>query len=154
AALGMIAPRLHNWIVTNRATSRVVKRLAGFAPERSLPVLPRQTVRRWYAENARHCRAGSPDPAGLLGGNRRTAGSGDSALQTHRRVHLFCDEFTNFHDAEIGVNAVRLLERLGYEVVIPEHVDSGRAQLSKGFVREARRLAIENVKRLAPVITD
>ncbi|HYD83090.1 MAG TPA: FAD-linked oxidase C-terminal domain-containing protein, partial [Opitutus sp.] len=145
-ALGMVAPRLHNWIVTNAATSSVVKRLAGFALERSLPELPRQTLRRWYAER-------SDRRAGFSPLRNRSEGGLKPALRG-RRVHLFCDEFTNFHDAEIGMKAVRLLERLGYEVVIPEHVDSGRAQFSKGFLREAQRLAIENVKRLAPVITD
>ena len=49
---------------------------------------------------------------------------------------------------------MRLLERLGYEVVIPAHVDSGRAQFSKGFLRDAQRLAIRNVELLAPVVTD
>ena len=47
-----------------------------------------------------------------------------------------------------------MLEALGYEVVIPAHVDSGRAQFSKGLVREARNLATRNVELLAPVITD
>ena len=134
AALGALAPRLHNWLVTQRATSRVVKRLAGFAEERSLPVLPATTLRRWAA-GRKESRAGlRPAPLG--------------------RVYLFCDEFTNFHDAEIGIKAVRLLERLGYEVVIPAHVDSGRAQFSKGFLRDAQRLAIRNVELLAPVVTD
>jgi Fe-S oxidoreductase len=48
---------------------------------------------------------------------------------------------------------VELLERLGWEVVIPEHVDSGRAQFSKGLVREARDLAARNVELLASVVT-
>ncbi|MFO0423683.1 MAG: (Fe-S)-binding protein, partial [Planctomycetia bacterium] len=67
---------------------------------------------------------------------------------------LFCDEFTDTLDAPIGIKALELLEALGYEVVIPAHVDSGRAQFSKGLVREARDLAVRNVERLAPVITD
>jgi Fe-S oxidoreductase len=69
-------------------------------------------------------------------------------------VHLFCDEFTDTLDAPIGIQAVELLEALGYRVVIPRHVDSGRAQFSKGLVREARTLAAENVRLLADVVTD
>jgi Fe-S oxidoreductase len=69
-------------------------------------------------------------------------------------VHLFCDEFTDTLDAPIGIKAVELLEALGYEVVIPRHADSGRAQLSKGLVREARVLATRNVEWLEPVVTD
>jgi Fe-S oxidoreductase len=82
-----------------------------------------------------------------------TAGAGNPALQSSRRVYLFCDEFTNYHDADIGIKAIELLQRLGYEVVIPRHVDSGRAQLSKGFVRAARRLAIRNVELLSPLVS-
>ena len=69
------------------------------------------------------------------------------------RVFLFCDEFTNFNDEDVGIKAVRLLNRLGYEVIIPNHVDSGRAQISKGLLREAQRLAIRNVELLKDVVT-
>jgi Fe-S oxidoreductase len=69
-------------------------------------------------------------------------------------VHLFCDEFTDTLDAPVGIKAVELLEALGYEVVIPRHADSGRAQLSKGLVREARGLAVRNVELLADIVTD
>ena len=48
---------------------------------------------------------------------------------------------------------MRLLNRLGYEVVIPRHVDSGRAQISKGLLRDAQRLAIRNVELLKDVVT-
>ena len=68
-------------------------------------------------------------------------------------MFLFCDEFTNYNDTTMGIKAVQLLNRLGYEVIIPQHVDSGRAQFSKGLVRAAQKLAIRNVELLAPVVT-
>jgi Fe-S oxidoreductase len=83
--------------------------------------------------------------------HRRHANRGNSF--PNGRVFLFCDEFTNFNDAEIGIKAVRLLNHLGYQVIIPEHVDSGRAQISKGLLRDAQRLAIRNVELLKDVIT-
>ncbi len=129
--IAALAPELHNRLVAHRLLGRWLKRLARFAPQRSLPLLPATTLRHWHAREANR---GGPFPRG--------------------RVHLFCDEFTNFHDADAGIKAVRLLNRLGYKVIIPEQVDSGRAQLSKGFVRAAQRLAIGNVERLAPRITD
>ena len=69
-------------------------------------------------------------------------------------MYLFCDEFTNYNDTTIGIQAVELLNRLGYEVVIPEHVESGRAHFSKGLVREARKFAIRNVELLKEVVTE
>ena len=41
----------------------------------------------------------------------------------------------------------------GYEVDIPRHVDSGRAQISKGLLRDAQRFAIRNVELLKDVVT-
>jgi Fe-S oxidoreductase len=80
--------------------------------------------------------------------------SHDSSATRNGRVHLFVDEFTDTLDMPLGIKAVELLEALGYEVVVPRHVDSGRAQLSKGLVREARDLATRNVELLADIITD
>ncbi|QYM78467.1 FAD-binding protein [Horticoccus luteus] len=132
-AWASLAPGLFNWTVTNAVTSRWVKKIARFAPERSIPKLHHTTLRRWHAKHANKAGAASSFPQG--------------------RVYLFCDEFTNYNDTEIGIKAVQLLNRLGYEVVIPQHVDSGRAQLSKGLVRAAQKLAIRNVELLAPVVS-
>ena len=123
-------PWLYNFVVQTPALARIMKRQAGFAAGRSLPTLPGTTLSGWFR---RHTPAAT---AGRVG-----------------RVHLFCDEFTDTLDAPIGIAAVRLLEALGYEVVIPQHGESGRACFSKGLVRRARDLAIRNVELLADVIT-
>jgi Fe-S oxidoreductase len=67
---------------------------------------------------------------------------------------LFADEFTNYLDTEIGKKCILLLEALGYEVVIPEHLESARSYLSKGLLYEARQIAIENVSRLSKIISE
>ncbi len=46
-----------------------------------------------------------------------------------------------------------LLEKLGYQVIIPEHEESGRAWLSKGFLRKAKKIANKNIALLSPLIT-
>jgi FAD/FMN-containing dehydrogenase/Fe-S oxidoreductase len=127
-----LAPSLYNWAVTTPAVAVLIKRLSGFALRRSLPTLHRTTVTAWHARHA----------------NPR------SRSYPNGRVHLFCDEFTNYNDAEIGIKAVELLNRLGYEVIIPPHGESGRAHFSKGLVRRARELAIRNVEQLNGVVTD
>ena len=66
---------------------------------------------------------------------------------------LFADEFTNFNDAQVGIKFIRLLDRLGYRVVIPEHYESGRAAISKGMLKRARRLAIRNVKAFKDLVS-
>jgi FAD/FMN-containing dehydrogenase/Fe-S oxidoreductase len=125
-----LAPWAYNFAVTAPGVSGLVKRMLGFAPARSLPRLPATSLRRWWR------RRGGTRGSGRLG-----------------RVHFYADEFTDTLDADVGIKAVELLERLGWEVVIPEQVDSGRAQFSKGLVREARDLAARNVELLAGVVS-
>ena len=99
-------------------------------PGRSIPKLNKIPLRRWHRL---HANKNGPFANG--------------------RVLLFCDEFTNFNDAEVGIKTVQLLNRLGYEVIIPRHVDSGRAQISKGLLRDAAKLATRNVELLKDVVT-
>jgi FAD/FMN-containing dehydrogenase/Fe-S oxidoreductase len=135
--LASLWPAAYNWAIAQPDVSRWIKRIAGFHPRRSLPELAPVTLREWHAKNA-----------------NKTA-SADSSANTfaHGRVYLFCDEFTNYNDADAGIAAIELLNRLGYEVVIPEHVDSGRAHFSKGLVRDAQRLAVRNVELLHEIVT-
>jgi FAD/FMN-containing dehydrogenase/Fe-S oxidoreductase len=129
-ALASIAPGVFNFLVTNATTASLFKRFAGFAQGRSMPKLNKIPLRRWHQI---HANKNGPFPNG--------------------RVFLFCDEFTNFNDEDVGIKAVRLLNRLGYEVVIPKHFDSGRAQISKGLLRDAQRLAMRNVELLKDVVS-
>lgn len=129
--LASLAPALYNWCVTTPLIADKLKRLAGFAAARSLPLLHGITLASWHRRHA------NPPSLAYPSG----------------RVHLFCDEFTNFNDTHVGIKAVQLLNRLGYFVTIPAHVESGRAQLSKGMIRDARRLAIRNIELLSEVAT-
>ena len=67
-------------------------------------------------------------------------------------MYLFCDEFTNFNDTEIGIKSILLLEKLGYEVIIPPHEESGRAWLSKGLIRAAKKIANKNISLLSKIV--
>ena len=127
AKLGALFPGMYNFMMTNKITSKQVKKFSGFAVERSMPTMYKMTLRKWL----------SPRP--LKGG---------------KRVYLFCDEFTNYNDTEIGIKAILLLEKLGYEVVIPKHEESGRAWLSKGLLRDAKKIAQKNVRMLSKVISE
>lgn len=130
SAVASYFPGVYNFFVTNRFTSVAFKKIVGFAPKRSLPPLSKTTLRRWIKKHP----APAPKP-------------------TQKRVYLFCDEFTNYNDAHIGIKAVRLLRGLGYDVVIPEHVESGRAFMSKGLLKKAKVIAEKNVLALKELIT-
>ncbi|NBW03315.1 MAG: FAD-binding oxidoreductase, partial [Cytophagia bacterium] len=132
AKLGSIAPSVYNFFMTNAITSSLIKRVAGFALKRSMPTLASQTFMSWYKSHQTEKKNNS------LG----------------RRVYLFADEFTNYNDAHIGITAVKLLEHLGYEVIVPKHIESGRTWLSKGLVRKAKVIANKNIELLGPIISD
>jgi Fe-S oxidoreductase len=123
--------------MTNNTISRWVKSFSGFAEKRSMPLLNKTTLKGWYKNH--------------LNKHAKEDGGGNSKRP---RVYLFCDEFTNFNDTEIGIKSVLLLERLGYEVVMPEHEESGRTWLSKGLLRKAQKIANKNISIFHPLITD
>ena len=45
----------------------------------------------------------------------------------------------------MGKDALNLLAKLRYKVLIIDHPESGRSQISKGFLSKAKELANENV---------
>jgi FAD/FMN-containing dehydrogenase/Fe-S oxidoreductase len=121
----MIWPALSNFFLSNKTTSSLAKKVLGVARERSLPLVNPTTLRRWYRKYGRKL-----EPAPPVKG----------------KVWFFCDEFTNYNDTEIGIQAIRLLNHLGYEVGMLDHPDSGRGHISKGLLEEARKMAMENVR--------
>jgi Fe-S oxidoreductase len=131
AQLASWLPGLYNAVLQTPVLRRLINRLLGFHPERSMPRLNAMPLRRWAAGRK---------PLAPL---RRKIG----------RVHFFCDEFTNYNDLDAGIAAVELLELLGYEVVFPDHQESGRAALSKGLLRRAKSFAEANVRLLSPVVS-
>ena len=134
-AMGAMIPWLFNFFAKNRLSSFLIKSVMGFASERSLPLLYKTTLREWYRNNKKT----------NFGRSEETGSKGT--------VNLFCDEFTNLNDTEIGIKAIRLLTSLGYKVHMPNHEESGRTYLSKGMLKEARKLANKNIGLLRNEVT-
>ncbi|WP_010516682.1 FAD-binding and (Fe-S)-binding domain-containing protein [Croceivirga radicis] len=70
-----------------------------------------------------------------------------------KKVVLFIDEFTKYLDVNVGKDAIVLLTKLGYQVQL-FYGDSGRTYLSKGFLKQAKRLAEKNTKILMPMVAN
>ncbi|HEX7756505.1 MAG TPA: FAD-linked oxidase C-terminal domain-containing protein [Niabella sp.] len=128
--MGIKLPFVYNAVAGNRFTSGIIKRIAGFAPKRSLPFVGKTTLRKWFQNY-----------------------SAQQPQQFDRMVCLFCDEFTNYNDVAIGKTTIQLLNALGYGVVLPEHEESGRTWLSKGLVRKAQEIISRNVQQLVRQVT-
>ena len=127
--LGMVAPWLYNAFVTAQFTSSLLKRILKFAPQRSIPRLYKITLKSWLYNN--------PD-----------------MNKCNRKVYLFADEFTNYMDVEIGIKFIKLLRTLGYEVIIPKHLESGRTEISKGLLKKAKKIAEKNILFLKDIVTE
>ena len=127
--LASYVPWAYNLVFETPALRKIANNIVGFHPERTMPLLAKETFLNWNKKRS------------------KTTG-------LSKKVYLFADEFTNYNDVEIGKKAVLLLEKLGYEVVIPKHVESGRPQLSKGLLDDAKALANKNVTMLKDIITE
>lgn len=125
--LGSIFPGLYNFFLKNSFISNIFKRILNIAKPRQLPLLNSITLNKWM--------------------NRYVKNITQSELN-NGTVYLFNDEFTNYNDTGIGIKAIKLLTKLGYNVKIPLHVESGRTFISKGLLRKARGLANKNINLL------
>lgn len=122
--------------LTNRVLkSKVFKKTLGFSLDRTLPEIQKETLSNWYKSNY----------PSILSNQKNKNG---------RKIHLFVDEFTNYQDVDLGKTFILFFSKLGYEIIIPNHLESGRAAISKGLVRKATHLAVKNVKILSEVVTE
>lgn len=122
--IGSIAPAITNLVLNTSFTKSVM----GIAQQRSVPKLASTTFSNWFAKQ--------------------------KIAQKQKMVYLFNDEFTNFYDIEIGKDAIFLLEKLGYEVKIVHHAESGRSFISKGFLKEAKKVCDQNIEIFKDKISD
>ena len=130
--LGHLVWPIYNLFASWQFSSNIIKRIINFSTERDIPTLSRVTMRKAVQRECRKYRGNA----------------------TKGRVYLFADEFTNFQEAEIGLTFAKLLLHLGYEVKIPKHVESGRAAISKGNLKLAKKFALKNVNLLKDKISE
>lgn len=122
---------LTNFALNGPLMSGISKRVLGVHPDRSLPKIHSNTLRKRYEK----LKLNNPELPKKI-------------------VHLFCDEFTNYNDPETGERAILLLQRLGYAVEILNHAESGRAAFSKGVLDHAKKCANTNVQIFSEIITE
>ncbi len=127
--LGSIFPFLTNIVLNNYITKKSI----GIATERSIPLLYKTTLEKWYHKNIKRIH---------------------NQQHNNGNIYLFCDEFTNFYDVEIGIDTVELLTKLGYKVLIIKHEESGRSAISKGFLDKAKIVIDKNIAIFKDLISE
>ncbi len=112
-----------NWANRLPPVRRMMESQAGIDSRRELPPFAAQTFVQWF-----RARGGSPDSVNRLG-----------------QVVLFPDTFTNYNHPELGRATVKVMETLGYQVILPDLRCCGRPMLSKGMLDKAKENAARNV---------
>lgn len=126
--IGCAMPTLSNLALRSFFFRRALLHLAGITPRRPLPRFAKQRFDEWFARRL------PPPASGPIRG----------------RVILWDDTFVRYYEPHIGVAAVRVLERAGFEVVLPQgRKCCGRPAFSQGNLELARRLGEHNLALLA-----
>lgn len=130
--LGRHIRPIYNFMATWKPSAAIIKRIVTFAPERSIPTLSKKTMKELVIKEQTHY----------------------NSTHAKKKVYLFADEFTNQQEAELGWTFAKLLMQLGYQVEIPHHLESGRAAISKGCLKRAKKLANDNVTRMSMIVSE
>ncbi len=125
-----VAP-LYNFFASFPPTSVLMKTIMGFAWKRSLPKVHFTSLIQWFQTYTKKI---------------------DQDKFPNGSVFLLADEFSNYNDVTIGQKTILLLNELGYGVKIPQNVISGRSFISKGMLKEAQKIANDNVLFLKDLI--
>lgn len=129
--LASTTPILANFTLSNKFTGALMKKALRVAAQRELPRIHSINLFNWYKRNYHQL----PKPEKVI-----------------KSVYLFVDEFTNYNDTPIGIIAIQLLRRLGYEVKVVKHEESGRSAISKGLLEKARKHADANVRIFSDLV--
>jgi FAD/FMN-containing dehydrogenase/Fe-S oxidoreductase len=126
ARAGSWLPRLSNFFTQTAGVRVIAKRMAGMTTDRELPRFARRTFRRMMARRR----------------TRKTSGP---------EVILWADTFNNYFHPGTLMAAAEVLERAGYQVVVPRRpLCCGRALYDYGMLDLARKLWEEILSALAP----
>jgi Fe-S oxidoreductase len=123
--LGCTMPALANAMLEFAPLRALMQKTLGISARRSLPHYAHQRFDRWFA--------------------RRKA----DAASSRGRVILWDDTFVRYHEPHIGIAAVKVLEALGFEVILPEgRRCCGRPAFSQGNLDKAADYGQHNIALL------
>ncbi|WP_431134310.1 FAD-binding and (Fe-S)-binding domain-containing protein [Psychroserpens mesophilus] len=127
-------PKMSNYLFQNTLVSKPVKSVLGIHKNRSLPLVSKSLKNQANFSN-----------------NIDNKNHHQNPIKT---VHMFVDEFTNYLESDIAIDAKVLLQSLNYKVLFINNLESGRSYLSKGFLEEAKAIANRNVNFLKGTVND
>ena len=128
ARVASFVPRLANAAFRLPILGTILKRIAGIAVQRKMPVFAQKTFKDWFFGNNHHRHEGKP-------------------------VMLWADTFNDHFHPEVAQAAVRVLEASGHRVLVPQaSICCGRPLYDYGMLDRAKRTLQEVLDALRPTI--
>ncbi|MBK8701113.1 MAG: FAD-binding protein [Saprospiraceae bacterium] len=101
-----------NLLLASRPVRKINQFIFGISAERKLPEYASQTLVSWYA--------------------------GQKIAEKERKVVLYADTYINYHETQMGKDAINLLQKCGYEVILADVGCCQRPLISNGFLKVAK----------------
>lgn len=118
-------------LVNAMASNRLFKILLfgmGITSKRTLPLLAKERFSTWFKKQRQ--------------------------VEQGKQVALFNDTYTEFYEPHIGKAAYKVLNALGYEVLLTNGACCGRPLISKGLLKEAKANALTHVQLLNLIVNE
>ena len=126
------APRIANALAKRPALASLAKKAGGIAPQRDIPSFAPKPLRR-LMDVRKH----------------------DARPDVGNRILLWTDSFTPAFDPELALDAIAVLEALGYRVELPQKmVCCGLTWVTTGQVSVAQKVIARSLERIRPWLED
>jgi FAD/FMN-containing dehydrogenase/Fe-S oxidoreductase len=146
--IGCAMPLLANRVLNYRPVRVAMEKTIGLSARRSLPHYTSERFDKWFAKRAV---AGAADPGHQSAVIARGYSSARNAPPRSRGpLILWDDTFVRYHEPHIGIAAAKVLEALGFKVLLPKNRRCcGRPAFSQGNLDAAAKVAKHNVDLLS-----
>ena len=104
-----------NFVQETKLFRVAMEKLAGFDRRRILPEYAPEPFYKWFEKK-----------------------ENNPFKNTQKKVVLFADTYLNFHEPNVGISALQLLNSCGYEVILANVGCCQRPKISHGFLRDAK----------------
>jgi len=121
--VGCFFAPLSNWVMRRKISKWAFDKFVGIDKRRDFPIFARQTFEKWFSKRAK--------------------------VTSPKKVVLFHDTYLNYNEPNVGIAVTDVLEKSGFEVILPDKKCCGKPMISKGMVKNMVKNAVYNVERLA-----
>ena len=127
---GLLSP-LINSVQHTQWFRAALEKIAGIDSRRILPEYAREPFYKWFEKKSKN-----------------------NFTNPEKRVVLFADTYLNFHEPNVGIGALELLNSCGYEVILANVGCCQRPRISHGFLRDAKTDGTKTAEGLRKFIDD